>query len=102
MFATAPQAGSRFVAVVTYGLLVLSTVIALGTQATLKPGAPSRGVVLAGALITLAWLIVWTVIRPHWRSARYATQIYIGGRVLLAFGLAVINPFYAIFAFSGY
>jgi signal transduction histidine kinase len=102
MFATAPLAGSRFVVVVTYGLLVLSTVIAVGTQATIKPGAPSRGVVLAGALITLAWLVFWTVIRPHWRSGRYSTQIYIGGRVLLAFGLATINPFYAIFAFSGY
>jgi signal transduction histidine kinase len=102
MFATTPQAGSRFVVVVTYGLLVLSTVIAFATQDSIKPGAPSRSVLLVGAVLTLAWLVFWTAIRPHWRLGRYGTQIYIGGRVVLAFGLAVINPFYAVFAFTGY
>jgi signal transduction histidine kinase len=102
MFASTPQAGSRFVVAVTYSLLVLSTVIALATQDTIKPGSPSRMVLLTGAAVMLAWLVFWTVIRPHWRSGRFATQIYIGGRVLLAIGLAVINPFYAVFAFTGY
>lgn len=77
---------------VSYGLLVLATLIA-----TLA--APGLGDAAADVRVTLALsavMALWMVATPHPGMLHYA------GRTALAFVLCLLNPLYAVFAFIGF
>ena len=102
MFAQTPEGGRRLTIAVTYALFATGSVLALGTQQRLWPGAARISLLVGGIVVTLLWLLWWTAVRPYWRGGPFDAQIYLYVRVVLLFVLTVINPFFAVAAFIGY
>ncbi len=89
-----------------YGLLGVSTVLALATSELMVDAAEwyATGALIAAAVLLQVW---WHITRPrrtdhHCRTPSWAGTGYYVVRWAFAFALTWINPFFAFFAATGY
>ena len=75
-----------------FGLLGLATVVSTAAAPTLGDDAADVRLTLALTAVTAVWMLV----TPHPSTINYT------GRTALAFVLAWLNPFYAVFGFVGF
>jgi signal transduction histidine kinase len=91
-------AEERWVRWLPLGLLALATAVAVVTN-SLFEDPPDIGLVLGLSAVTGAWVVVWTFVVP---PTRRRNQVMYVGRTALAFVLTWLNPFFAVFAFTGF
>lgn len=89
-------------AVLSYVLLGIGTVIAVATEPMLGQSGRHTAAMLGVAMLCAGWIWWWTTAHPQWATSTSRMATYYFVRTAVAFALTWMNPFYAFFAFVGY